>query len=165
MRKSKSLVGSKIGRLEVIALSDRVGYVICQCDCGTIKHIRATQLTKSNPIQSCGCLQREKAVGIGSRTSLTNFHDFHTESEKYHTNFHMIEATKPCANNKSGVTGVWFNMKRNAWEAYINLHRKRIFLGRFSTKDEAIRARRVAEEEYFKPLIEQRNKDKAEIAG
>ena len=47
--------------------------------------------------------------------------------------------------NTSGVTGVVFERQRNKWRANI-MH---LFLGRFDTKEEAIAARKAAEEKYY----------------
>lgn len=35
-------------------------YIICECDCGTIKKVRKSHLLSGNS-KSCGCLQKEKA--------------------------------------------------------------------------------------------------------
>lgn len=54
-------IGDKINRwilLEKINKSGRV-YYKCQCECGTIKEVRADHL-KSGNSKSCGCLQKEK---------------------------------------------------------------------------------------------------------
>lgn len=148
------IVGMKSGRLEVIANANRKGYVTCKCSCGNIKDIRATQLTKTDPVLSCGCLQREKASAKGSDLAKRNFASFHADSIQYHTNFHVIESDKPNVTNKSGYKGVWFNAKRGLWEAYISICGKRIYLGRYGKKEDAIRARKRAEEEYYEPLIQ-----------
>ena len=53
-------IGDKINRwtiLEKISKSGRV-YYECQCECGTIKKVRADHL-KSGNSKSCGCLQKE----------------------------------------------------------------------------------------------------------
>lgn len=150
------IVGMKFGRLEVIANASRKGYVTCKCSCGNVKDIRATQLTKTDPVLSCGCIQREKASAKGSDLAKKNFTPFYAESLQYHTNFHVIESDKPGVKNKSGYKGVWFNEKRGLWEAYISVHRKRIFLGRYGNKEDAIKARKAAEEEYYEPLIQLR---------
>lgn len=51
--------------------------------------------------------------------------------------------------NTSGVTGVSFNKKRDKWEAYIGIDNKRINLGRFNDFEDAVSARKEAEEKYF----------------
>lgn len=59
------------------------------------------------------------------------------------------------SDNKTGVTGVFFNKraKRKKWLAIITINplpnRKSIYLGGFETIEEAIKARKDAEEKYF----------------
>lgn len=49
--------------------------------------------------------------------------------------------------NQTGCVGVWWDKKRNAFQAYITQDRKRIGLGRYATLDEARLARKQAEKE------------------
>ena len=51
--------------------------------------------------------------------------------------------------NISGTTGVWYRKDRNKWIAEIKVNEKKIVLGEFDTKEEAIRARKEAEKKYF----------------
>ena len=51
--------------------------------------------------------------------------------------------------NKSGVTGVSWSKRKNKWIASINVDHKTIYLGGFTNKEEAIKARLQAEKEYF----------------
>lgn len=53
------------------------------------------------------------------------------------------------SNNTSGYTGVTWDKKNCKWIAQIKFNYKNIFLGRYVDIDDAIRARRNAEEEYF----------------
>lgn len=57
--------------------------------------------------------------------------------------------TKLPSDNKSGVTGVHFDKNRQKWLASIGLNNKTIHLGRFDNFDDAVKARRDAEEKYF----------------
>ena len=52
-------------------------------------------------------------------------------------------------NNTSGFTGVSFHKYSNKWMAYIKINKKKKFLGYYNTKEEAAKARRLAEIEYF----------------
>ena len=45
------------------------------------------------------------------------------------------------SNNSSGANGIRLSIRDNYWHAYIMVHRKRIFLGSFKDKNEAICAR------------------------
>lgn len=51
--------------------------------------------------------------------------------------------------NKSGVTGVTWNKRDNIWEANITVNKERIYLGSFVNINDAIKARLIAEKEYF----------------
>lgn len=51
--------------------------------------------------------------------------------------------------NTSGVKGVCFDKCRDKWMAYIYHNGKHIFIGRFDTKRQAIKARKAAEKKYF----------------
>lgn len=53
------------------------------------------------------------------------------------------------SNNTSGVTGVSFDKRKNKWVAYITCNKNQIYLGSFTSKPDAIKARKAAEEKYF----------------
>lgn len=56
--------------------------------------------------------------------------------------------TKVSKNNKSGQTGVFFDVRINKWLARISPNSKSIHLGSFATIEEATLARRKAEKEH-----------------
>lgn len=60
------------------------------------------------------------------------------------------------SNNTSGITGVCFDRKRDKWVASISYEKKRITIGRFDTKEDAVRARLEKEFELFKEFAPQR---------
>ena len=51
-------------------------------------------------------------------------------------------------NNTSGTLGVWWHKQRSKWAAEIKVKGKKIHLGIFKSKDDAIKARKLAEERY-----------------
>lgn len=53
------------------------------------------------------------------------------------------------SNNSSGVTGVSWDKKRNKWIVSIMKNYKAIYLGRFDDFEDAVKARKSAEEIYF----------------
>jgi len=53
------------------------------------------------------------------------------------------------SNNTSGYPGVYYCKDRNNWRAVIGINNKRINLGLFNTLEEAVKARKEAEEKYF----------------
>lgn len=52
-------------------------------------------------------------------------------------------------NNTSGTSGVYYDKNSNKWVSRIGLNHKRINLGLFKTKIEAVEARKNAEERYY----------------
>lgn len=147
-------IGDKFGKLTVIDFDGK--YAICQCKCGNIKSIRKTSLTsKKSPTKSCGCIQKEVAHDIGNKTIAKNSRKQTERNIVYNTNFQVITQDKPPKNNTSGVKGVSWNKEKEAWDAYIGIHGKRIRLGRYSKFDDAVKARKRAEEEYYQPLIDE----------
>lgn len=54
----------KIGQLTILKLSHKKEpyyyFWKCLCSCGNLTFISTSNLTKKNPIQSCGCLQKSK---------------------------------------------------------------------------------------------------------
>ena len=52
--------------------------------------------------------------------------------------------------NTSGCKGVYFDIQTGKWRALIKVNFKSIHLGRFAQKQDAINARKQAEEKYFK---------------
>lgn len=76
---------------------------------------------------------------------------------QYHTNFQVIETQRPPKNNTSGCKGICWDKSRHKWLAYLSVHGKRIFLGRYRSMESAVKARQIAEEKYYAPLIAQRD--------
>ena len=56
---------------------------------------------------------------------------------------------KLASDNTSGVTGVHWDKTRNSWFASIQSNNKTINIGRFTNFDDAVKARKEAEEKYF----------------
>lgn len=53
------------------------------------------------------------------------------------------------SNNKTKVTGVYYDKSRKKWKANIKINYKTISLGRFDNFENAVIARKKAEKEYF----------------
>lgn len=56
---------------------------------------------------------------------------------------------RPQSNNTSGVTGVYWYKNKNKWVAKIIYDKKTIILGYFDYFEDAVKARKEAEEKYF----------------
>ena len=153
--RAADLTGKRYGRLEVLYRDPGKAevYWVCRCDCGNITSVRSTSLTKGT--RSCGCIQREVAAVRGGSTISENSRDQVELNRALNTNIQVIKTKTPPKNNKSGVKGVSWCAERGLWEAYIQIHGKRKYLGRYGKFDEAVKARKAAEELYFEPLLEE----------
>lgn len=61
----------------------------------------------------------------------------------------LINAKNQCKRkSRSGINGVFWRPERAKWIAYIKVNFKRIHLGNFATKEEAIQARNMADIKY-----------------
>ncbi|MBB1163669.1 hypothetical protein FOS38_01675 [Lactobacillus rhamnosus] len=62
--------------------------------------------------------------------------------------------------NKSGVKGVYWKGPRQLWIARLYFKGVLVLDSGFAKKEDAIKARREAEEKYFKPILEKYHRDK-----
>lgn len=149
------LTGERFGRLVVLRRNpEKVDHWICRCDCGRDKSIRGTSLRKEDGTRSCGCIQAEFAVGQGARSVRENTRKQIEADKALRTNLQVIKTKQPPKNNTSGVKGLSWDKAREQWSAYIQVQGKRVSLGRYDKKEDAVKARLVAEEKYFAPLLE-----------
>lgn len=121
---------------------------LCRCDCGTERVIDRSSLVSGRSL-SCGCSNAEKSAERANTDGKNVFQRYEGTT---------VSAIRPglklLKNNKSGVRGVYFETSSQKWIAMIGYKGKIIKLGRFAKKEDAIKARKAAEEEYFTPIIE-----------
>ena len=145
-RKFKEMPNQRFGRLiltsEVKRVNRRTHY-LCKCDCGNEKWVYRISLIDGS-IKSCGCLNTEvrkatlkKRMKLVDGTSLVS----------------ISESRKINKNNTSGVKGVSWSKSKQKWVAQIMFKGKTIGLGRFDDFNEAVEARKKAEDVYFKTFI------------
>lgn len=150
----KELLGKKFGRLTVVkrtTLRTRGSILYnCDCDCGNTILVSSTDLKRANT-QSCGCLQREAASKNMTRGKYNEI------CLVEQTNISLLDSKIPISNT-SGVKGVYWGKKAKKWIAQIRFQRKTIYLGSFANKQDAINARKEAEEKYFEPILEKYGK-------
>lgn len=146
------LTGRKFGELKVVKLSDKRGnnntlLWECKCSCGNIIYLQGYSLIHGH-YKSCGCRRTEKREA-GVKEYLKNDMVDGTRKSALHAKLHK--------SNKSGYKGVMWDKHKNKWRAYIGFKGKQINLGYYEKKDDAIKARKQAEEKYFKPYLEDNN--------
>ena len=151
MGRIKDLKGERFGKLKVLESTDKRYHNCivwrCKCKCGKEVFIPSLSLISGNN-RSCGCLKVEQGRIHANKLNETNARKCYEGTMVTKLN------TKLPSNNTSGVRGVYWDKKRQIWESYIGLKRKKIRLGYFKNKEDAIKARKMAEERYFEPLVE-----------
>lgn len=145
----KDLTGKTFGKLKVISFNGRYNNYTwwnCRCDCGNDAIVSSASL-QNGTTKSYGCLNTQiRSESIKDRFGLIDGTSLANISEKRKIN----------KNNSSGHKGVHYDKQRKKWVAQITFQRKNHNLGRFNTLEEAVEARKKAEELYFEPY---RNKE------
>lgn len=140
--------GQKFGRLTAIRRASK-GDWLWRCDCGNETLAKPGDVKKGNPA-SCGCLLRESSRSRIVDGNVLGFYDGTSVSA-----LRSIVSGKVRSTNTSGVTGV--TVRRNAasitYKARIMVRGETINLGTYATIEEAIEARKRAENAYFREII------------
>lgn len=132
-RKKLDLTGQRFGKLTVTGPADNIGNRtawLCRCDCGRETVVRTLHL-RSGHVSSCGCGEH----GLASLTYVDG------------TCVEMIRSHTVRSNNTSGVPGVDWWASKQRWRAAICFKGKRYYLGSYGQFEDAVRARKRAEEE------------------
>ena len=153
MSKKIDLTGQRFGRLVVVEEGEPRRYKNsvharwnCKCDCGG-ESLVDSQALRKGLTKSCGCLHTERNERVAA--------NWVKEFAKDGTRLDLIKPTlRKSKNNTSGTTGVSWDKTYQKWNAYIMLKRKRKNLGYFHNKQDAINARKEAEDKYFKPILD-----------
>ena len=152
MSKAIDLTGQRFGRLKVTRLigkdKSRNRIWECLCDCGNEVTALASNL-KQGCTTSCGCYRKE----IQHELSKISMQQMIETQCKENTKLCNL-SSNPFKNNTSGVRGVDWVKKQQKWRARIRFKGKEIHLGLFSTLEAAAKARALAEEKYFQPILD-----------
>jgi hypothetical protein len=158
MRKLKDLTNQVFDRLTVLhrdgdKLSGGSIVWVCRCLCNNLVSVPSRDLISGNT-KSCGCLNADKAKSIA------------LHNEQYLTidgAFIPILQKKVQENSVTGIKGVSVHKVKNKKDRYmanITIKGERHYLGVFSKLNDAIAARKAAEEKYFQPYIDKHNERK-----
>lgn len=149
-RKKLELTGQRFGKLTVLAPAENIGSRtawLCRCDCGQ-ETVVPTRRLRDGRRTSCGC-DREgigDSHGKAGRASLTFIDGTCVE---------MIRAGTVRCNNTSGVPGVEWWKRKQRWRASICFKGKRRYLGSYVHFEDAVKARKRAEEELYQPFLDE----------
>lgn len=156
----KKVLGKKFGRLTPIKrINFDEGYsrYLCKCDCGKEIEVLGSQLLAGR-YKSCGCYHKE---GYKDFDKIQHMGTEKLQSKRVEgTSLYGMTMKKPISNS-SGIKGVSYIERLHKYRAYINLGGKQKHLGVYESLEEAEKARKEAEEKYFKPILE-KYKDKTE---
>ena len=126
----------------------------CKCFCGNIFIAEAYRI-KNGEIKSCGCTRK-----VFREDNFKNARKKLENGFKEGTFLNSITGNKLYKSNKSGCRGVTIRKRKNSisYIATIGVKNKNIKLGTYKTLEEAIKARKQAEEKYYKPILEKYKK-------
>lgn len=147
-RKRLDLVGQRFGKLTVLCRAENIGSRtawLCRCDCGR-ETIAPTVRLRDGHRTSCGCDKEhfgEPPCEVG-RASLTYSDGTCVE---------MLQAKTVRSNNTSGVTGVDWRPSKQLWRASICFKGKRYYLGSYRRFEDAVNARKLAEEQFHDSFL------------
>lgn len=150
--------GDKVGYWTI--LSNDGDKFHCRCVCGTERVIKHNIL-KSGRSLSCGCRRsdhqiKEQKEGRELGQKISREVQKHGLSVAY-AGF----GRRKNRNSRTGITGI--SVWNDKYRAYIMVDRKQINLGTFKKLEDAVKARRNAEEQYFSERQKRVDKIKREV--
>ena len=152
-------VGQRYGRWTVLEnLGGCPSKWLCLCDCGKRVAVRSGHL-RDGSSRSCGCLNVDLSRERGGNVVVAHAG---LKAKQYDgTSISLISRppNRPNRGNVTGVLGVSPQGKR--FRAVLYLRGKQVRLGAYDTIEEAAEARRLGEEKYFKPIIEEFEREKS----
>ena len=145
-RRRLDLTGQRYGKLTVLGPAENVGSRTawrCRCDCGRESVVRTSHL-RSGHTASCGCA-----------TAPGNPHGALGLTYIDGTCVEMLAAKTVRRNNTSGVPGVDWRPSKGTWRAAICFKGKRYYLGSYGRFEDAVRARKQAEENLHDAFLQE----------
>lgn len=144
--KQRDLTGQRISRLTVLERSDQyttrgkrmVRLWKCQCDCGNITYKATDTLTGSRNCSCAECAGRRNAAKARENAGFVDG-----------TQMCKLTGEEPSMPHDGKCRGVYYDKKRNLYEAVIKFRGKRTRLGHFRRFEDAVKARQAAEQEIF----------------
>lgn len=151
-KKSPDLTGKVFGRLTVLERSDKrmargkrtVPTWRCRCECGAIVE-KATDILTNDDVSMCSDCAKQYSAAIARQfagfvggTQVTKLRDM-----------------SPNAANSSGVRGVYYEKRTNTWRARLKFKGKIMSFGSYVRFEDAVLARKEAEQLYFGEFLEE----------
>ena len=154
MRKKLDLTGQQFGKITVLRPAENIGTKtawVCRCDCGREVIVKTYHL-RDGHTKSCGCAGGPQYA----RLSLTLVDGTCVE---------ILRSKTVRKNNTSGVTGVDWRARKRLWRATICFKGKRYNLGGYRSYEDAVKARKRAEEDFHDSFLREFASARVQNAG
>lgn len=159
--KSPDLTGKVFGKLTVLGRSDKrsprgertVPMWECRCECGEITYKAADTLNDRETSMCSACAAKYTAEAARECAGYVDG-----------TMLSRITNPKVTAANSSGYCGVYYDKKVKKYRAQLKFKGKVMKFGSYSKLEDAVAARKKAEEKYFGEFIEAYERRIAESA-
>ena len=147
----KDLTGRRFGALTVLEFSDKRGsrgnrtvpLWKCLCDCGEITY-KATDTLNSQRYVSCAkCASKKASTKMRESAGFVDG-----------TQVSRIKSNKLSVSNTSGAKGVYFEKSTQKWRARLKFKGRLMNFGSFERFEDAVKARKDAEELYFSEFLD-----------
>lgn len=148
--KSPDLTGRVFGRLTVLGRSDKrsprgkrtTPMWKCQCECGNVTYKATDTLTNPDESMCAECAAKNAAEKARQCAGFVGG-----------TQLSKIRNMNPTAANTSGCRGVYYDPKTNRYRARLKFQGKIMSFGSYEKFEDAVKARKRAEEEIFEKFI------------
>ena len=156
MPKSTIKIGERFCRLEVIEKTEKrcAGFVVfrCKCDCGNITDVTSRNI-RSGHTKSCGCYSKERSKTCSDK-------DFQRIE---HASLTQARSNKARSDSSVGIRGV--SRSGNYYVARLGFNGKNYYLGKYKNLEDAVLARKKAEDDIRKPELERLTKEFEKLRG
>ena len=159
-RRLRNLAGERVGHLTVLERSDRyasrgkrkVQLWKCLCDCGNITYKPTDMLTDSS-LSMCSACSSSQQTAARARECAG-----YVEG----TQLSRIQTPAQESANATGVRGVYYEANTQKYRARLKFRGQMYNLGSYPTLEEAVQARRVAEEDIYGNFLAMRTSSNAD---
>ena len=150
-RKTRNLVGQRIGRLTVLERSDQYAprgkqqspLWLCRCDCGALTY-KTTNTLSNHSINMCkNCAGKYNAENMREKSGYLEG-----------TQLARIRNISKESANSSGIRGVYYEKNTGKYRARIKFKGKLYNLGSYHRLEEAVEARKRGEAEIYGSFLE-----------
>ncbi len=147
----ENLIGRRFGKLEVIGRSDKRGsrgartvpLWECRCECGAICY-KATDTLTNPEVSMCNdCAGKYATSKMREKAGFVDG-----------TQISRITSDKLIATNTSGCRGVYFDKRSGKYRARLKFKGKIMDFGSYANFEDAVKARKAAEQEYYGEFLE-----------